>query len=222
MSCHNFVNKCQYLLYDLGEKKRVYNNYNEFHVHDVANMLGGCSNPSNSVSSYLNQYKEDGKFHIFVMNDYCAQSFGIIYHDLNNGPSYIYSVWEASNFAYLITENGTECDDKCVIALSYYLYYHYGISNLSIVIHSNDNYDSPQHDQPPVLNRTLDEMGVYYTGLDTFSVRHSVVNMARAAAKPVDPEAKAKRQARFGTGFKQKYLKYKQKYLELKKQLSMK
>jgi len=173
-SCVNYINTCNNLFNELKEIS-IFKNIT-FHIHDVPNM-GNCQESSHPYIYISNININNNEYHIFVMNERCATNiFKIISlknkMKSNNSPFYIFgsklsnyildkftidekNIIINPNLIYLITENKTECDDRCIILMSILLNI-YG-NKRKVIIHSNDNYDKNQHEKIDVLQRTKQE-----------------------------------------------------------------
>lgn len=104
----------------------------------------------------------------------------------------------------------------------------HSVSKERIYIHTDDNYEKPQHGRGAVYDDVKNDIQRYYNNnsyigpmINYFQIIGSRGNIGNYSVGSTEEQLK-RRADRFGIGggYKLKYIKYKTKYLELKKKNS--
>jgi hypothetical protein len=141
-----------------------------FRIHDVPNMASNSLNFKESAKKYVNDIMEQfpNDIHIFIFNTTNKQD-NISFYNKN-----VYSI---------TTPSGSECDDKSVIFLSLILRNYFKILREYLIIHTNDDYDRPQHgDLISIYQQTLIDYKNKYK-LDYYTNNSSFDNLVTKSTK---------------------------------------
>ena len=174
--CPHYGSKCKELIDYIFNYKSV-NENTKFHIYDCANIFATPHNiigrsirtyddEEEVVKHYLNENSTEDHFHIFVLNKTLnlylnsADKYKYDTYDINDVLIYnrnkLYEDKQCKIY-FIFTQSRIECDDRCVIWISIYLYWEYFIIKNNIKVYTQDNYDNPAHGRIPIYNHVVNE-----------------------------------------------------------------